>query len=70
MVEVSLNDHYPVASVMEDGMGFGRPLEFEPFIGQPGVIPLVWQAPIQLIARGLGVDMDDITGQLDRADRA
>jgi 2,4-diaminopentanoate dehydrogenase len=67
VVEVSLNDHYPVASVMQDGMGFGRPLEFEPFIGQPGVIPLVWQAPIQLIARGLGVDMDDITGRFDRA---
>ncbi len=67
VVEVSLNDHYPVASVMQDGMGFGRPLEFEPFVSQPGIIPLVWRAPIQLIARGLGAELDEISGQLERA---
>lgn len=67
VVEISLNDHYPVASVMQDGMGFGRPLEFEPLVSQPGIIPLVWQAPIQLVARGLGVELDDISGRLDRA---
>ncbi len=67
VVEISLNDHYPVASVMQDGMGFGRPLEFEPLVSQPGIIPLVWQAPIELVARGLGVELDDISGRLDRA---
>ena len=30
VTEVALNDHYPVADVMMDGMGFGRPLDFEP----------------------------------------
>ena len=52
VIEISFNDHYPVADVMLDGMGFGRPLDFEPFIGQPGIIPIVWQAPIQLDRRG------------------
>src|SRR5439155_10717773 len=66
VTEVSLNDHYPVASVMMDGMGFGRPLEFEPHLSQPGFIPMVWQAPIQLVARGLGVELDEIQGRLDR----
>ena len=65
-VEISLNDHYPVASVMADGMGFGRPLDFEPHLSRPGYIPMAWQAPIQLIARGLGVELEEIRGQLDR----
>lgn len=66
VIEVSLNDHYPVADVMMDGMGFGRPLEFEPLLALPGVIPMVWQPPIALIAQGLGVELEEIRGRLDR----
>jgi len=66
MWEVSLNDHYPVASVMMDGLGFGRPLDFEALIALPGVIPAVWQAPIQLVARGLSVELDEVRGRLER----
>lgn len=66
MWEISLNDHYPVASVMMDGLGFGRPLDFQPLISLPGVIPAVWQAPIQLVARGLSVELDEVRGRLDR----
>jgi hypothetical protein len=66
-LEISLNDHYTVASVMMDGMGFGHPLNFEPFLSQPGIIPTVWQAPIYLIAQGLGVEIEEIRGRLDRA---
>ena len=39
VIEVSLNDHYPVADVMMDGMGFARPLDFEPFIAHAGRHP-------------------------------
>jgi len=67
VLEISLNDHYPVASVMMDGMGFGRPLDFEPLLSQEGVIPTVWQAPIHLIAHGLGVELEGIRGRLDRS---
>src|SRR6185369_17811762 len=35
-------------------------------LSKPGYIPMAWQAPIQLIARGLGVELDEIQGQLDR----
>jgi len=66
LVEVSLNDHYPVADVMMDGLGFARPLDFAPFLGLPGVIPMVWRGPISLIARGLGVELDEIRGRFDR----
>ena len=37
VTEVALNDHYPVADVMMDGMGFGRPLDFEPMLKTPGL---------------------------------
>ena len=64
--EVALNDHYPVADVMMDGMGFARPLDFEPMLKTPGFIELAWKAPIHLIARGLGVEVEEIRGTLDR----
>jgi 2,4-diaminopentanoate dehydrogenase len=64
--EVSLNDHYPVAAVMMDGMGFGRPLDFEPHLARPGAIETSWRAPIHLIAAALGVEVDEIRGALDR----
>ncbi|MGE2816143.1 dihydrodipicolinate reductase [Mycobacterium heidelbergense] len=64
--EVALNDHYPVADVMMDGMGFGRPLDFEPMLWTPGFIEMAWKAPIYLIASGLGVQIERINGALDR----
>ncbi len=64
--EVALNDHYPVADMMMDGMGFGRPLDFEPMLKTPGFIELAWQAPIYLMAAGLGVEVEEVRGSLDR----
>jgi len=66
VTEVALNDHYPVADVMMDGMGFGRPLDFEPMLKTPGFIELAWKAPIHLIAHGLGVEVQEVRGTLDR----
>jgi 2,4-diaminopentanoate dehydrogenase len=64
--EIALNDHYPVADVMMDGMGFGRPLDFEPMLSKPGFIEMAWKAPIHLIASGLGVQVERANGSLDR----
>ncbi|OBG19304.1 dihydrodipicolinate reductase [Mycobacterium sp. 852002-51057_SCH5723018] len=64
--EVALNDHYPVADVMVDGMGFGRPLDFEPMLSTPGFIEMAWKAPIYLMASGLGVEVDEVGGSFDR----
>ena len=66
VTEVALNDHYPVADVMMDGMGFGRPLDFEPMLKTPGFIEMAWKAPIHLIAKGLGVEVTEVRGTLDR----
>jgi hypothetical protein len=64
--EVALNDHYPVADVMMDGMGFGRPLDFQPMLATPGFIELAWKASIYLIASGLGVEVEEVRGSFDR----
>ncbi len=66
VTEVALNDHYPVADVMMNGMGFGYPLDFEPMLKTPGFIEMAWKAPIYLMAAGLGVDVDEVRGSLDR----
>ncbi|OMC57221.1 dihydrodipicolinate reductase [Mycobacterium sp. IS-836] len=64
--EIALNDHYPVADVMMDGMGFGRALDFEPMLSTPGFIEMAWKAPIYLVATGLGVEVERINSSLDR----
>jgi hypothetical protein len=64
--EIALNDHYPVADVMMDGMGFGRALDFEPWLSTPGFIEMQWAAPIHLIADGLGVAVQEVKGSFDR----
>ena len=66
VTEVALNDHYPVADVMMNGMGFGHPLDFEPMLKTPGFIEMAWKAPIYLIAAGLGVEVAEVRGSLDR----
>jgi 2,4-diaminopentanoate dehydrogenase len=66
VTEIALNDHYPVADVMMDGMGFARPLDFEPMLKTPGFIEMAWKAPLHLIASGLGVEIEEIHGTLDR----
>ena len=66
VTEVALNDHYPVADVMMNGMGFGRPLDFEPLLKTPGFIEMTWSAPIYLMAAGLVVEVAEVCGSLDR----
>jgi 2,4-diaminopentanoate dehydrogenase len=66
VTEVALNDHYPVADVMMNGMGFGHPLDFEPMLKTPGFIEMAWKSPIHLIAAGLGVHVSGIRGALER----
>jgi 2,4-diaminopentanoate dehydrogenase len=64
--EISLNDHYPGTTVMMDGMGFGRPMDYSPWISRPGMIEASWTGPIHLIAAGLGVEVEQVHGTLDR----
>jgi len=64
--EIALNDHYPVADVMIEGMGFARPLDFRPWLADPQFVEMAWRAPIHLMAAGLGVRVEEIRGSMDR----
>ncbi|OBA84963.1 dihydrodipicolinate reductase, partial [Mycolicibacterium elephantis] len=64
--EIALNDHYPVADIMSDAMGFGRPLDYDPWIAIPGAIAGEWQGQIRMMAEALGVEVTEVREKFDR----
>ncbi|OBH54102.1 dihydrodipicolinate reductase [Mycobacterium colombiense] len=64
--EIGLYDDYGVPDIMSDALGFGRPLDYQPMLKTPGFIEMAWKAPIHLMAEGLGVEVEEIRGSLDR----
>jgi hypothetical protein len=58
--EIALYDDYGVEEIMVDALGFGRPLDFEPWIMLPGAIAGEFQGQVRYIADGLSVDVTDI----------
>lgn len=65
--EIGLYDDYGVPDIMSDAMGFGRPLDYQPWIGFPGAIAGEWQGQIRLIADALGVEVQEVRETFDRA---
>jgi hypothetical protein len=47
-------------------VGMGQPMDYEPPMLAPMVPSMVWGGQIRLIARGLGVDIEEIRETLDR----
>jgi 2,4-diaminopentanoate dehydrogenase len=64
--ELALYDDYGVEEIMVNALGFGRPLDFEPWIMLPGAIAGEFQGQIRYIADGLGVDLDEVRETFDR----
>jgi len=65
--EIALYDDYGVPDIMINGMGFGQPLDFEPWVSIPGAIAGEWQGQIRLIANALGVEVQEVRETFDRA---
>ena len=65
--EIGLYDDYGVPDIMINGMGFGQPLDFEPWVSIPGAIAGEWQGQIRLIADALGVEVQEVRETFDRA---
>ena len=65
--EIGLYDDYGVPDIMSDALGFGRPLDYQPWIGFPGAIAGEWQGQIRLIADALGVEVQEVREHFDRA---
>lgn len=51
---------YDGAEVMFDLMGFGKPITDTPLLFLPGVLGLAWGTAIQMMATGLGIEVDEI----------
>lgn len=49
-----------VEKLMGDVLGFGRPMDYVPLLFQPGHLTYVWGGPITLMARALGVTLDEV----------
>ncbi|AUI59160.1 dihydrodipicolinate reductase [Amycolatopsis sp. BJA-103] len=47
-------------------VGMGQPMDYQPPMLAPSVPTMVWGGQVRLIARGLGVDLDEIRETLDR----
>lgn len=65
--EIGLYDDYGVPDIMSDALGFGRPLDYEPWIGFAGAIAGEWQGQIRMIADALGVEVTEVRETFDRA---
>ena len=64
--EIALYDDYPVVETMMDAMGFGRPLDYTPYLAYPGAIAFQWGPGLRLVAHGLGLKIDEIREKFDR----
>ncbi|KOU38783.1 dihydrodipicolinate reductase [Streptomyces sp. WM6378] len=47
-------------------IGMGHPMEYEPLMLAPSVPTMVWGGQLRLIARALGVELDDIRETMER----
>lgn len=65
--EMGLYDDYGVPDIMSDALGFGRPLDYVPWISFPGAIAGEWQGQLRLVANALGVELDEVRETFDRA---
>jgi 2,4-diaminopentanoate dehydrogenase len=65
--EIGLYDDYGVPDIMINGLGFGQPLDYQPWISFPGAIAGEWQGQIRLIADALGVELQEVREGFDRA---
>jgi 2,4-diaminopentanoate dehydrogenase len=58
--EIFQYDGYPVAFVMFEVFGFGKPMEHQAIMAMPGVQSSTWGPPIRMIADRLDVELDEI----------
>src|SRR3984893_7255928 len=65
--EIGLYDDYGVPDIMSNALGFGQPPDYQPWISFPGAIAGEWQGQIRLIADALGVELQEVRENFDRA---
>ena len=49
-----------------EGQGWGRPIDETPPFCQPGILSMIWRAPLDIMAEGLGVRLDEVRELTER----
>jgi hypothetical protein len=57
---------YDAADSVRMIVGMGEPMDYEPPMVAPGIPTMVWGGQVRVIARALGVELDDIRETLER----
>ncbi|MFD7166747.1 NAD(P)H-dependent amine dehydrogenase family protein [Streptomyces violascens] len=57
---------YDQEESVRDLIGMGHPMEYEPLMLAPSIPTMVWGGQLRLVARALGVELDDIRETMDR----
>ena len=52
---------------MINGLGFGQPLDYQPWISFPGAIAGEWAGQLRLIGDAFGVEVQEVREDFDRA---
>ena len=60
VMEIVNYRQYEQPVVLFDTMGFGKPLDATPLLLIPGVLSFAWGGVVQMLAAGLGVDVDEL----------
>jgi hypothetical protein len=57
---------YAQPQVVFDTMGFGQPLDATPLLLTPGTLAFAWGGTVQLLAEGLGLELDEVSQSFER----
>ena len=57
---------YDAADSVRMIVGMGEPMDYQPPMVAPGIPTMVWGGQVRMIARALGVELDEIRETLDR----
>jgi 4-hydroxy-tetrahydrodipicolinate reductase len=57
---------YDQKMILEDVMGFAKPMDEVPMLLQPGVLTLAWGCVVRQLAAGLGVELDAVEEWYER----
>jgi 2,4-diaminopentanoate dehydrogenase len=57
---------YDQPTVLFETMGFGKPMDWSPILLLPGVLTLAWGSMVEVIAAGLGVELDRVDEWYER----
>jgi 2,4-diaminopentanoate dehydrogenase len=66
VMEILNYNTYMQPEVLFETMGFGQPMDHTPILLLPGILTQAWGPVVQVLAAGLGVELDEVRETYDR----